>query len=96
EEWLRLPERFPFIQGDEFVVMPDHFHGLLWIIDPVIGIPHDQDSSLDQDVEAGFTPAPDGQGQGRLTAGKMEGLPSTGQARGLPLLGHVIGAFKSL
>lgn len=29
--WRTLPARFPHITLDEFVVMPDHFHGLLFL-----------------------------------------------------------------
>ena len=31
-EWLRLTDRFPNIQLDEFMVMPNHFHGIVCII----------------------------------------------------------------
>ena len=96
EEWLQLPERFPSVLVGEFVVMPDHFHGILWLIDPVIGISHDQDNSSNHDVEAGFTPAPSGQPRGLPISGQPRGLPPSGQPQGLPLLGQVIGAFKSL
>jgi REP element-mobilizing transposase RayT len=27
--WLALPQRFPFVRTDEYVVMPNHFHGIL-------------------------------------------------------------------
>ena len=30
--WLRLPKFFP-IQHDEWVIMPNHFHGIIWILD---------------------------------------------------------------
>jgi REP element-mobilizing transposase RayT len=33
-EWERLPHRFPHIQLDEFIVMPNHIHGLILIIGP--------------------------------------------------------------
>lgn len=29
--WLSLPGRFPGVSLDEFVVMPDHVHGILWL-----------------------------------------------------------------
>ena len=29
--WQALPERFPSITLDEFVIMPDHVHGILWL-----------------------------------------------------------------
>ncbi len=31
ENWRDLPQRFPGITLDEFVVMPDHVHGILWL-----------------------------------------------------------------
>ena len=27
--WLKLPERFPNINLDEFIIMPNHFHGII-------------------------------------------------------------------
>jgi putative transposase len=30
-EWLALPSRFPSVILDEFVVMPNHFHGIIYI-----------------------------------------------------------------
>lgn len=32
-EWLKLTERFPNIELHEFVVMPNHFHGIVQIVD---------------------------------------------------------------
>jgi REP element-mobilizing transposase RayT len=29
-----LPEQFPFARPGEFVIMPNHFHGLVWILSP--------------------------------------------------------------
>lgn len=29
--WYDIPLHFPFVQLDEFIVMPDHFHGILFI-----------------------------------------------------------------
>lgn len=31
ETWQALPERFPGVTLDEFVIMPDHVHGILWL-----------------------------------------------------------------
>jgi putative transposase len=33
-EWERLANRFPNIELDEFIVMPNHVHGIILIIDP--------------------------------------------------------------
>jgi REP element-mobilizing transposase RayT len=34
ENWQRLPERFASVSLDEYVIMPDHFHGILIIYHP--------------------------------------------------------------
>lgn len=31
ETWNSLPGKFPGVTLDEFVIMPDHLHGLLWL-----------------------------------------------------------------
>jgi REP element-mobilizing transposase RayT len=33
--WARLPARFPAIALDEFIVMPNHVHGIVWLRDDV-------------------------------------------------------------
>jgi len=33
--WLSIPEHFPHVQLDAFVIMPNHVHGIIWIIDTV-------------------------------------------------------------
>jgi REP element-mobilizing transposase RayT len=32
QQWQKLTERFPNIELDEFIVMPDHFHGIINIV----------------------------------------------------------------
>jgi putative transposase len=29
--WIKIPEYHPYVELDEFVVMPDHIHGILFI-----------------------------------------------------------------
>ncbi len=29
--WLEIPEHFPSVELDVFVIMPNHLHGILWI-----------------------------------------------------------------
>ena len=31
DTWQALPQRFPYVTLDEFVIMPDHVHFLLWL-----------------------------------------------------------------
>ena len=48
-EWLQIPTRFPTMQLDEHVVMPNHFHGIIHVVGaPLVG-------ALER---AGTTPAP--------------------------------------
>src|SRR5690606_6408935 len=32
--WLEIPEHYPFVELDQFVIMPDHIHGLLFLNRP--------------------------------------------------------------
>lgn len=32
--WIEIPKHFPFVELDEFVIMPDHVHGVLLINNP--------------------------------------------------------------
>ncbi len=34
ECWLAIPEHFPFVELDKFVVMPNHIHGIIVILKP--------------------------------------------------------------
>ncbi len=31
--WQEIPVHFPFVELDEFVVMPNHVHGIVWIME---------------------------------------------------------------
>jgi len=31
EQWHHLPQHFPSVRLDSFVIMPDHVHGILWL-----------------------------------------------------------------
>ena len=37
--WNALPHRFPTIELDEFVIMPNHVHGIIWIVGAPLGAP---------------------------------------------------------
>jgi REP element-mobilizing transposase RayT len=39
EEWMRLEERFPWVELGESIVMPDHFHGLVYLTGDDAGVP---------------------------------------------------------
>jgi len=36
--WIEIPEHFPFVELDKFIIMPNHFHGIIIIDKPNGGI----------------------------------------------------------
>jgi putative transposase len=34
EYWLQIPQHFPFVEIDEFTIMPNHLHGILFFNKP--------------------------------------------------------------
>ena len=35
--WMEIPDHFPYVELDEFVVMPNHIHGLICILENDVG-----------------------------------------------------------
>ncbi len=49
-QWNRIPNHFRNVRLDEMVIMPNHIHGIIHIIDVDVGAKHNnQDSYLDAD-----------------------------------------------
>lgn len=47
--WLQIPAHFPHIQLDTYVIMPDHLHGILVIVDDtIVGTRHCRVSTKEQ------------------------------------------------
>ncbi|MCK6554944.1 transposase [Candidatus Binatia bacterium] len=93
EHWTALPRRFPTVTLDEFVVMPNHVHGVVIIHDASGAGGHEgrpYDDNLD--VGAPLVGARHDDDADGAHAGGHEGRP---YASGSPL-GQVIGAFKSM
>jgi putative transposase len=106
--WLALPRRFPGIDLDEFVIMPNHVHLVVWIYGAGTGVPAHADRAGDD--RAGASPAPT-VGATLAVAPEMAVAPdsiaaNTGDRSWVipeptamnlsPTLGDVIGVFKSL
>jgi putative transposase len=36
--WLELPNKFPNVNVDIFMPMPNHFHGIIFIFEPTVGV----------------------------------------------------------
>lgn len=47
-EWQRLAVRFPFVCLGEFAVMPDHFHGIIWIGESLMGARQEEECKTDE------------------------------------------------
>lgn len=111
-EWDRLAVRFPTVELDAFVVMPNHIHGIV-----VISV---GGTRVDTTVGAGLVPAPcvavgtvvvtepgattrvaptrtagNGINTDDVTAG-IEGDVTASTVDTEPILGDIVGAFKSL
>ena len=95
EEWNQLPKRFP-IQLDEFIVMPDHIHGILLFVGaglvPALPDQRDVQSIADQLNGSDVTTELNGRATTSCTACFAVTVAPTGN----PILGNVIGAFKSI
>ena len=84
-QWLALGDRFAVVELDEFVVMPNHIHGIVCIHDAEPPTPP-------RSVGAGLVPAQDGDGGATTRVAPTDG---DGGGNG-PTLGDIVGAFKSL
>jgi REP element-mobilizing transposase RayT len=85
--WYALPTWFPTIELDEFVVMPNHTHFVVWnnVGTPLAGVPDGGASTPD-----GGASTPDG-GKPRPYV-----IPQPQKTNAAPALGDIVGAFKSL
>jgi REP element-mobilizing transposase RayT len=99
ETWHALPDHFPTVKLDQFVLMPNHVHGILWLtsredrttlsvgagLAPPAPAESAESSTLTATEDSNHTPA-DGASPAPTPAGRLT----------RPTLGQVIGAFKSL
>ena len=81
--WQVLPTWFPTILLDEFVIMPNHVHFIVWLTD---GDQVRATLAVAQDAGTGASPVP--------TMGWV--IPQPEKVNDSPTLGDVVGAFKSL
>jgi REP element-mobilizing transposase RayT len=93
-EWEALPQRFPTVEIDAFVVMPNHIHGIIVIVaadNVVAGV----GAGVAADVGAGLVPAlvPGATTHGATTHGATTHGATT---RVAPTVGDIVGAFKSI
>jgi putative transposase len=72
-EWNMLPERFPHVVLDAFVVMPNHVHGIVVITNPATD---DTATTAPKIVGTGLVPVPN--------AGTMDAAPNAGTMGAVP------------
>jgi REP element-mobilizing transposase RayT len=101
--WRRIPRHFPHVRLDAWVVMPDHVHGIIVIVDdrvpphPATTAPGDV-PTMDNDMARvaptdptdGVVPASAAVGRGSQTQPAMPIGPPPGS------LGTIVGNFKSV
>ena len=61
EEWAALPDRFPILSPDVFVIMPNHVHFILWLNSvgvPLAGTLSPDNATNAVKQRAGTSPAP--------------------------------------
>ncbi len=104
--WQDIPKRFPNIILDEFILMPNHLHGIIWIkdsrlenldIDPTL----DDDAKLEGDATLVVIPD-EMESSTRLdptldsTGPDATGSGTRPHSTKNPTIGDIIGAYKSL
>ena len=98
DTWLSLPNRFSDIALDEFVIMPNHIHFVLWLQAEKCGV---VGTGLAPDPLAGWGLGQGGSGQGGLGQARplqqrTWALPEPQTPMMDPSLGDVVGGYKSL
>jgi REP element-mobilizing transposase RayT len=89
-EWLNLENRFPNIELHEFIVMPNHFHGILKIVGAALAV------AQSTPVRAALV---DAQSTLAVAQNEMETQTIEGQPQGIAptkTIGDMMGAFKSI
>ena len=86
-EWLALKKRFPNIKLHEYIIMPNHFHGILEIVEAsLVGDQNYQDKITGEDDNKR-----NGQPQEITPIGQPQEITPTGKT-----LGDMMDAFKSI
>jgi len=86
--WQALPLWFPTIELDEFVVMPNHTHFVVWNVGTPPAGALDTDVLVDSNAD----------GAGKTDEGKPRpyAIPQPQKINLAPTLGDIVGTFKSL
>ncbi|MCC6627190.1 MAG: transposase [Chloroflexi bacterium] len=109
--WTELPGRFPGLDLDAFVVMPNHVHAIMVVASPafvgtpLVGVlpvnaqsPTPERAAATGSADDGPTDAGGTDAGGTDGRTPTRGVPTSGSGvgRGAPTLGDIVGAYKSL
>ncbi len=100
-KWLKLTERFKNIELHEYVVMPNHFHAILEIVETTLVVVQDSNSIPGQPQEISVQGQPQGIEIGQ-PLGQPQGIAPTIAPTETPTktptktLGDILGAFQSI
>jgi REP element-mobilizing transposase RayT len=95
-EWIALKSRFPNIKLHEYVVMPNHFHGIIEITvrASLVDAPGQPQNGQPQNGQPQNGQPQNGQPQ---NGQPQNGQPQNGQPQGFaPTIGNMMDAFKSI
>jgi REP element-mobilizing transposase RayT len=70
EQWVWLSENFPYVVLHEFVIMPDHFHGVIEINRDLVVVGSSRDDTLRQGDEIKIKSLSELMGAFKTTASK--------------------------
>ncbi len=101
--WFELSNKFPTIELDQYVVMPDHFHGIISILPPVgeglCALPPREDEMIDYSespVGEGLCALPKNGSTRRCSPTKMETKTETKPESDSVSLIEIIQWFKTM
>lgn len=107
-QWLALADRFLNIKLHEYIVMPNHFHGIIQIVDLNIGAPHvgacEKLNEIDDNADSSDGEGSDGndgndggrpQGHAPAEQAPTEDAPTEANP-GRKTIGDMMDAFKSI
>jgi REP element-mobilizing transposase RayT len=93
EQWNDIPRRFPVVELDQFVVMPNHIHGVFVVVGVAVAVGAPLAGALSR---ATARVAPTGAPLAAAGATPTAGGQSKVTERAAPTVGDIVGAYKSL
>ncbi|MCW3118448.1 MAG: hypothetical protein JWM28_2530 [Chitinophagaceae bacterium] len=97
-EWCKIPGRFRNVQLNEYIIMPNHFHGIVEIVGATLVVAPDKETvALDKETVAPHneTVAPDNETiiGDETEKGQPQGIAPTAKPK---TVGDIVGAFQSI